>query len=65
MSRCSRSSASQQLAASEDQYGIITVDSYKNIQAKQASEPLVTQLISINYASAASLVNDGEVATGQ
>jgi type IV pilus assembly protein PilQ len=46
----------QQLAASEDQYGIITVDSYKNIQAKQASEPLVTQLISINYASAASLV---------
>ena len=46
----------QQLAASEDQYGIITVDSYKNIQAKQASEPLVTQLVAINYASAASLV---------
>ncbi len=48
--------ASQQLAASEDQYGIITVDSYKNIQAKQASEPLVTQLVSVNYASAAGLV---------
>jgi type IV pilus assembly protein PilQ len=46
----------QQLAASEDQYGIITVDSYKNIQAKQASEPLVTQVVSINYARAASLV---------
>jgi type IV pilus assembly protein PilQ len=46
----------QQLAASEDQYGIITVDSYKNIQAKQASEPLVTQLVAINYASAASMV---------
>jgi type IV pilus assembly protein PilQ len=48
--------SAQQLAASEDQYGIITVDSYKNIQAKQASEPLITQLVSINYASAPSLV---------
>ena len=48
--------ASQQLAASEDQYGIITVDSYKNIQAKQASEPLVTQLVSLNYANAVGLV---------
>jgi type IV pilus assembly protein PilQ len=48
--------SAQQLAASEDQYGIITVDSYKNIQAKQASEPLVTQMVSINYARAASLV---------
>lgn len=48
--------ASQQLAASEDQYGIITVDSYKNIQAKQASEPLVTQLVTLNYANAYSLV---------
>jgi type IV pilus assembly protein PilQ len=48
--------SAQQLAASEDQYGIITIDSYKNIQAKQASEPLITQLVSINYASAASLV---------
>jgi type IV pilus assembly protein PilQ len=48
--------SAQQLAASEDQYGIITVDSYKNIQSKQASEPLVTQLVSINYAHAGSLV---------
>ncbi len=48
--------SAQQLAASEDPYGIITVDSYKNIQSKQASEPLVTQLVSINYASASSLV---------
>jgi type IV pilus assembly protein PilQ len=48
--------SSQQLAATEDQYGIITVDSYKNIQAKQLSEPLVTQLVSINYASAAGMV---------
>jgi type IV pilus assembly protein PilQ len=48
--------SAQQLAASEDQYGIITVDSYKNIQAKQASEPLVTQMISVNYARASSLV---------
>ncbi len=46
----------QQLAATEDQYGIITVDSYKNIQAKQASEPLETQLVTVNYANAASLV---------
>jgi len=49
--------SSQQLAATEDQYGIITVDSYKNIQAKQASEPLVTQLVNINYASAHSMVD--------
>ena len=49
--------SAQQLAASEDQYGIITVDSYANIQAKQASEPLVTQMVSINYAHASTLVN--------
>lgn len=47
--------ASQGLAASEDASGIITVDSYQNILAKQASEPLTTQIIKINYASAASL----------
>jgi type IV pilus assembly protein PilQ len=46
---------SQGLAASEDASGIITVDSYRNILAKQASEPLTTQIIKINYASAASL----------
>ncbi len=54
--------ASQQLAASEDQYGIITVDSYKNIQAKQASEPLVTQLVTMNYANAFGLVKTVQVA---
>lgn len=47
---------SQGLAATEDQNSIITVDSYQNILAKQSSEPLVTQLISINYARAGSLV---------
>jgi type IV pilus assembly protein PilQ len=47
----------QGLAASEDHTsGIITVDSYANIQAKQALEPLVTQLVPINYAKADSLV---------
>ncbi|MBA2706197.1 MAG: AMIN domain-containing protein [Gemmatimonadaceae bacterium] len=47
----------QGLAAGEDAVsGIITVDSYKNIASKQASEPLVTQLVAVNYASAASLV---------
>ncbi len=47
---------SQGLAASEDASGIITVDSYQNILQKQASEPLTTQIIKINYARAASLM---------
>jgi type IV pilus assembly protein PilQ len=47
----------QGLAASEDAIsGIITVDSYANILNRQASEPLQTQLISINYARASMLV---------
>ncbi|MDQ6689561.1 MAG: AMIN domain-containing protein, partial [Gemmatimonadota bacterium] len=47
----------QGLAASEDAVsGIITVDSYANILNRQASEPLMTQLISINYARAHMLV---------
>ena len=47
----------QGLAASEDALsGIITVDSYNNIINRQASEPLQTQLISINYARAMALV---------
>jgi type IV pilus assembly protein PilQ len=47
----------QGLAASEDAIsGIITVDSYANILNRQASEPLLTQLISINYARAIGLV---------
>jgi type IV pilus assembly protein PilQ len=47
----------QGLAAAEDaQTGIITVDSYRNIVAKQSAEPLTTQLVAVNYASASSLV---------
>jgi len=47
----------QGLAASEDAIsGIITVDSYNNIINRHASEPLETQLISINYARAVNLV---------
>ncbi|HVS60053.1 MAG TPA: AMIN domain-containing protein [Gemmatimonadaceae bacterium] len=47
----------QGLAASEDAIsGIITVDSYANILNRQASEPLQTQLVSINYARASGLV---------
>jgi type IV pilus assembly protein PilQ len=47
----------QGLAASEDALsGIITVDSYANILNRQASEPLLTQLVSINYARATALV---------
>src|SRR6185369_17271101 len=47
----------QGLAASEDPIsGIITVDSYANILNRQASEPLQTQLVSINYARASALV---------
>jgi type IV pilus assembly protein PilQ len=47
----------QGLAASEDPIsGIITVDSYTNIINRQASEPLQTQLVSINYARATNLV---------
>ena len=47
---------SQGLAAAEDNNGIITVDSYSSILAKQSTEPLVTQLIPVNYARASSLV---------
>lgn len=47
---------SQGLAAAEDNNGIIAVDSYANILAKQSTEPLVTQLIPVNYARASSLV---------
>lgn len=43
------------LAAVEEASGIITVDSYENILKKQASEPVVTQMVNINYVSAASL----------
>jgi type IV pilus assembly protein PilQ len=46
---------SQGLAASEDASGIITVDSYANILARQSSEPLVTRLVQVNYVPAGSL----------
>lgn len=45
------------LAASEDASGIITIDSYKNLAANQAVEPLVTQIVDVNYAKANALQN--------
>jgi type IV pilus assembly protein PilQ len=48
----------QGLAAAEDPIsGIITVDSYTNIAAKRTSEPLVTQMVAINYAKAGALAS--------
>jgi len=47
---------SQGLAAKEDADGIITVDSFDNIGKQQAMEPLTTQIVSVNYARAASLI---------
>lgn len=47
---------SQGLAATEDPSGIITVDSYGALAQNQSLEPLVTQIINVNYAKAASLV---------
>ena len=47
---------SQGLAAKEDADGIITVDSFDNIGKQQAAEPLTTQIVSVNYARAASLI---------
>lgn len=43
------------LSAVEDSTGIITVDSYRNLAARVASEPLVTEVIPINYAKASEL----------
>jgi len=45
----------QGLAANEDAAGIITVDSYERLAANQALEPLVTQVLDINYAKATAL----------
>jgi len=45
----------QGLAATTDTHGIITIDSYKNIASTRAVEPLVTQIIPVNYAKATSL----------
>jgi type IV pilus assembly protein PilQ len=47
---------SQGLAAQTDGSGIITVDSYANIAAQQALEPLTTRILPVNYARAGSLV---------
>lgn len=44
------------LAATEENSGIIVVDSYENILLRQASEPLRIEMVNINYASAGSLV---------
>lgn len=46
----------QGLASNEDEYGIITVDSFRNLLAKRAAEPLTTTLVPINYVKASSLV---------
>ena len=46
----------QALAAAEDRNGIITVDSYTNMLSRQATEPLRTQIVAVNYAKATSLV---------
>jgi type IV pilus assembly protein PilQ len=43
------------LQAVEDSTGIITIDSYRNLAARVAAEPLVTQLVVVNYAKAANL----------
>ena len=48
----------QGLAAAEDAVsGIITVDSYMNIAAKRSSEPMITQMVAINYAKAGALAS--------
>jgi len=39
-------------AATEDQNGIIVVDTYENIAARQSTEPLATRTIRLNYQSA-------------
>lgn len=44
------------LAATEENSGIIVVDSYENILLRQASEPLRIEMVNVNYASAGSLV---------
>ncbi|HEY3288094.1 MAG TPA: AMIN domain-containing protein [Gemmatimonadaceae bacterium] len=43
------------LTAIEDTSGIITVDSYKNISDRQGQEPLVSQIVQVNYAKAGTL----------
>ncbi len=43
------------LQAIEDSTGIITIDSYANLARRVAAEPLVTQLVVVNYAKASAL----------
>ncbi|HVH38927.1 MAG TPA: AMIN domain-containing protein [Gemmatimonadaceae bacterium] len=43
------------LLAQEDSTGIITIDSYANVASRVAAEPLVTQLVPVNYAKATQL----------
>jgi type IV pilus assembly protein PilQ len=46
----------QGLAATEDPVtGIITVDSYQNISARQAVEPVETRMVPLNYSKAAAV----------
>ena len=47
--------SSMNLTAIEDTTGIITVDSYANLSARQAQEPLISQIVPVNYAKAATL----------
>jgi type IV pilus assembly protein PilQ len=46
----------QGLAMTEERSGILSVDSYANLAAQRALEPLSTQIVAINYARAGSLV---------
>ena len=46
----------QGLAASEDRYGIITIDSWRNLATVRSVEPLSTQIVDVNYAKASALV---------
>lgn len=47
--------AANGLQAVEDSTGIITVDSYRNLAQRVAAEPLVTQMVPVNYANAQAL----------
>jgi len=45
------------LSAIEDSTGIITVDSYQNLAARAAVEPLFTRVIQVNYTKAETMAN--------
>ena len=45
------------LTGSEDRRGIIRVDSRESLAARDSTEPLVTKIISVNYAKAAALAS--------